>query len=197
MVRVRVCKVLTVFLKGQKRLELCAALSMTTTYHSPSSHQSPLPLFPLFVPPLVCAAPPLLTFISVLLPFSVSASLFSLSIFLCLLFFTYLSVLLSDTRLLRLLLSPVLLPPPSFSSFSLSIPMVVSRLGPPGLGAGAVWAAYTTVFIPLSSSLYSSKALHFFYWVSERVRERVGEIDAEWCGIWSRCCGGSTLERLN
>ncbi|KAF0031503.1 hypothetical protein F2P81_016058 [Scophthalmus maximus] len=54
--------------------------------------------------------------------------------------------------------------------------MVVSRVGPrglvevedslgrPGTAWTAVWAAYTTVFIPLSSSLYSSKALHFFLW---------------------------------
>lgn len=44
--------------------------------------------------------------------------------------------------------------------------MVVSRLGPRGLDS-AVWAAYTTVFIPLSSGLFSSRALHFFLWVSE------------------------------
>lgn len=67
--------------------------------------------------------------------------------------------------------------------------MVVSRVGPrglvevedslgrPGPALTAVWVAYTTVFIPLSSSLYSSKALHFFLWVSrlrgmEKERER-------------------------
>lgn len=66
--------------------------------------------------------------------------------------------------------------------------MVVSRVGPRGLVGGqdslappqraawtAVWAAYTTVFIPLSSSLYSSKALHFFLWVSRGGREAGGE----------------------
>lgn len=62
--------------------------------------------------------------------------------------------------------------------------MVVSRVGPrglidvedslgrPGPAWTAVLAAYTTVFIPLSSSLYSGKALHFFLWVS---RTRGGE----------------------
>lgn len=86
---------------------------------------------------------------------------------------------------LWLLLFSVLLPPPSFYPITPSISMVLSRLGPPGLGAGAVWAAYTTVFIPLSSSLYSSKALHFFYWVSEGVWERAAETEAGWTGIRS------------
>lgn len=88
--------------------------------------------------------------------------------------------------------TPFLLPPSlplSSSPFPLSLPprptwlaaalMVVSRVGPrglvevedtfgrPGPAWTAVWAAYTTVFIPLSSSLYSSKALHFFLWVSK------------------------------
>lgn len=80
------------------------------------------------------------------------------------------------------------LPPPLLLPLPLSLPprltwpttalMVVSRVGPRGLvevedslgqsgpAWTAVWAAYTTVFIPLSSSLYSSKALHFFLWVS-------------------------------
>lgn len=87
--------------------------------------------------------------------------------------------------------TPLLFPPSlplSSSPFPLSLPprptwpgaalMVVSRVGPgglvevedslgqPGPAWTAVWAAYTTVFIPLSSSLYSSKALHFFLWVS-------------------------------
>lgn len=42
-------------------------------------------------------------------------------------------------------------------------PVDVEEAGPAWT---AVWAAYTTVFIPLSSSLYSGKALHFFSWVS-------------------------------
>ncbi|KAG9354449.1 hypothetical protein JZ751_001159 [Albula glossodonta] len=67
---------------------------------------------------------------------------------------------------------PLPLPP------RLPIPMVTSRVGPRGLEAEdlpdrprpawkAVWAAYTTVFIPLSSSLYSSKALKFFLWLKQ------------------------------
>lgn len=96
-----------------------------------------------------------------------------------------------------------------------SVPMVMSRVGPRGLGAGdspgqpgpawtAVWAAYTTVFIPLSSSLCSSEALQFFLWVSGRIktggRQQVGLavgqcVDWEpnvylWCmphvNIWTR-----------
>lgn len=63
-------------------------------------------------------------------------------------------------------------PRPSWPAAAL---MVVSRVGPGGLvevedSSGpawtAVWAAYTTVFIPLSNSLYSTKALQFFFWVS-------------------------------
>lgn len=134
-------------------------------YHSPLFTPISLPLFPFSVPPLVCAAPPIVTFSSVLLPFPVSASVFlSLSRHVCF------SLLLCPSYSLTLSSCVVYLSSPSFlpSSSPLSpfISMVVSRLGPPGLGAGEVWAAYTTVFIPLSSSLYSSKALHFFYWVS-------------------------------
>ena len=96
--------------------------------------------------------------------------------------------------------TPLLLPPPlplSSSPFPAALPprptwpavalMVVSRVGPrglvevedsfsrPGPAWTAVWA-YTTVFIPLSSSLYSSKALHFFLWVSRTAgREQEGQ----------------------
>lgn len=79
---------------------------------------------------------------------------------------------------------PLALPPrPPWPAAAL---MVVSRVGPrglievedslgrPGPAWTAVLAAYTTVFIPLSSSLYSSKALHFFLWVS-RTREGEGK----------------------
>ncbi|KAI5089190.1 suppressor APC domain-containing protein 2 [Silurus meridionalis] len=79
---------------------------------------------------------------------------------------------------------PSLCPSPVLSSLpcNSSILMVVSRLGPPGLGAGTVWAAYTTVFIPLSSSLYSSKALHFFYWLKQ-MKELEQEKDSLLSGL--------------
>ena len=58
-------------------------------------------------------------------------------------------------------------------------------LGQPGPAWTAVWAAYTTVFIPLSSSLYSSKALHFFLWVSKYERDRERERERERAhGCW-------------
>ncbi|KAL2100405.1 hypothetical protein ACEWY4_004799 [Coilia grayii] len=71
--------------------------------------------------------------------------------------------------------------------------MVMSRAGPRGLEAGdspgppgpawaAVWAAYTTVFIPLSSSLYSSKALHFFLWLKQ-MKELEQEKDSLLAGL--------------
>ncbi|XP_038827041.1 suppressor APC domain-containing protein 2-like isoform X1 [Salvelinus namaycush] len=71
--------------------------------------------------------------------------------------------------------------------------MVMSRVGPRGLEAGdslgppgpawtAVWAAYTTVFIPLSSSLYSSKALHFFLWLKQ-MKELEQEKDSLLAGL--------------
>ncbi|XP_056444859.1 suppressor APC domain-containing protein 2 isoform X2 [Gadus chalcogrammus] len=72
--------------------------------------------------------------------------------------------------------------------------MVASRVGPSGLvEAGdslgqpgqawtAVWAAYTTVFIPLSSSLYSSKALHFFLWLKQ-MKELEQEKDSLLAGL--------------
>lgn len=101
-------------------------------------------------------------------------------------------------RLPSFFLYPSPFPPPPLTPLCPSHPrpawpaaalMVVSRVGPrglvevedslgrPGPALTAVWVAYTTVFIPLSSSLYSSKALHFFLWVSrlrgmEKERER-------------------------
>ncbi|KAK2819195.1 hypothetical protein Q5P01_024756 [Channa striata] len=72
--------------------------------------------------------------------------------------------------------------------------MVVSRVGPRGLvevedslgqpapAWTAVWAAYTTVFIPLSSSLYSSKALHFFLWLKQ-MKELEQEKDSLLAGL--------------
>lgn len=51
------------------------------------------------------------------------------------------------------------------------VAMVTRWLGCRGLDAGGLsgsLAAYSTVFIPLSSSLYSDKALKFFLWVSEK-----------------------------
>ncbi|KAG7481061.1 hypothetical protein MATL_G00062850 [Megalops atlanticus] len=71
--------------------------------------------------------------------------------------------------------------------------MVTSRVGPGGLEAGdlpdrpgpawkAVWAAYTTVFIPLSSSLYSSKALNFFLWLKQ-MKELEQEKDTLLAGL--------------
>ncbi|KAL0965459.1 hypothetical protein UPYG_G00281510 [Umbra pygmaea] len=84
----------------------------------------------------------------------------------------------------------ILLPPPSPRP---PVSMVMSRAGPRGLEAGdslgppspawtAVWAAYTTVFIPLSSSLYSSKALHFFLWLKQ-MKELEQEKDALLAGL--------------
>uniref|UniRef100_A0A1A8H8T7 Suppressor APC domain containing 2 n=1 Tax=Nothobranchius korthausae TaxID=1143690 RepID=A0A1A8H8T7_9TELE len=71
--------------------------------------------------------------------------------------------------------------------------MVVSRVGPGGLvevedslgspgSAWTVWAAYTTVFIPLSNSLYSSKALHFFLWLKQ-MKELEQEKDSLLAGL--------------
>ncbi|TDH02106.1 hypothetical protein EPR50_G00169440 [Perca flavescens] len=94
--------------------------------------------------------------------------------------------------------------PPSSSPFPLALPprptwpaaalMVVSRVGPrglvevedslsrPGPAWTAVLAAYTTVFIPLSSSLYSSKALHFFLWLKQ-MKELEQEKDSLLAGL--------------
>lgn len=72
--------------------------------------------------------------------------------------------------------------------------MVASRVGPRGLvqvedSLGrpnptwtAVWAAYTTVFIPLSNSLYSSKAVHFFLWLKQ-MKELEQEKDSLLAGL--------------
>ncbi|KAL6096855.1 sapcd2 [Pungitius sinensis] len=66
--------------------------------------------------------------------------------------------------------------------------MVASRVGPGGLieAEGPAWtavlAAYTTVFIPLSSSLYSSKALHFFLWLKQ-MKELEQEKDSLLTGL--------------
>ncbi|KAJ8379840.1 hypothetical protein SKAU_G00006180 [Synaphobranchus kaupii] len=71
--------------------------------------------------------------------------------------------------------------------------MVTSRVGPRGLEAGdlpdqpcpawkAVWATYTTVFIPLSNSLYSSKALGFFLWLKQ-MKELEQEKDTLLAGL--------------
>ncbi|KAE8285031.1 Suppressor APC domain-containing protein 2 [Larimichthys crocea] len=85
--------------------------------------------------------------------------------------------------------SPVALPPRPTAAL-----MVVSRVGPrglvevedsfgrPGPAWTAVWAAYTTVFIPLSSSLYSSKALHFFLWLKQ-MKELEQEKDSLLAGL--------------
>lgn len=159
----------------------------TPPLFSPSS--LPLPLTR-FVPPLVHSAPPL----STLIPLSLS--LFPLPLSLPLFLFLYFPWCLLHSfcpfpRCARLLcpasslrwdpagsaLFPLPLPTSLLPPFPSPVPMVVSRLGPRGLEArepawSAVWAAYTTVFIPLSSSLYSSKALHFFFWVSDSERER-------------------------
>lgn len=96
-------------------------------------------------------------------------------------------------------------PPPRPSPWPLDL-MVMSRVGSRGLEAGdfpgrpspawtSVWAAYTTVFIPLSSSLYSSRALHFFLWVSEKMRENSnwGEEPRKQCAhkllsVWACAC---------
>eukprot|EP00063_Salmo_salar_P009427 XP_013984262.1 PREDICTED: suppressor APC domain-containing protein 2-like isoform X3 [Salmo salar] len=55
-------------------------------------------------------------------------------------------------------------------------------LGPPGPAWTAVWAAYTTVFIPLSSSLYSSNALHFFLGLKQ-MKELEQEKDSLLAGL--------------
>ncbi|KAJ4926143.1 hypothetical protein JOQ06_008326 [Pogonophryne albipinna] len=72
--------------------------------------------------------------------------------------------------------------------------MVVSRVGPRGLvevedslgrpdpAWTAVLAAYTTVFIPLGSGLYSSKALHFFLWLKQ-MKELEQEKDSLLAGL--------------
>ncbi|XP_051546127.1 suppressor APC domain-containing protein 2-like [Myxocyprinus asiaticus] len=65
--------------------------------------------------------------------------------------------------------------------------MVVSRVGPRGLDADesvgpAVWAAYTTVFIPLSSSLFSSKASSFYVWLKQ-MKELEQEKDSLLAGL--------------
>ncbi|KAJ8408666.1 hypothetical protein AAFF_G00253010 [Aldrovandia affinis] len=71
--------------------------------------------------------------------------------------------------------------------------MVMSRVGPRGLEARdfpggpdpawtTLWAAYTTVFIPLSSSLYSSRALHFFLWLKQ-MKELEQEKDSLLAGL--------------
>ncbi|KAG5840965.1 suppressor APC domain-containing protein 2-like isoform X2 [Anguilla rostrata] len=71
--------------------------------------------------------------------------------------------------------------------------MVTSQVGPRGLEAGdlpdrpspawkTVWATYTTVFIPLSSSLYSSKALNFFLWLKQ-MKELEQEKDTLLAGL--------------
>lgn len=72
--------------------------------------------------------------------------------------------------------------------------MVVSRVGPrglvqvedslgqPGPTWTTVWAAYTTVFIPLSNSLYSTKALHFFLWLKQ-MKELEQEKDSLLTGL--------------
>ncbi|GLD48972.1 suppressor APC domain-containing protein 2 isoform X3 [Lates japonicus] len=59
---------------------------------------------------------------------------------------------------------------------------VEDSLGRPGPAWTAVWAAYTTVFIPLSSSLYSSKALHFFLWLKQ-MKELEQEKDSLLAGL--------------
>ncbi|CAG5867498.1 unnamed protein product [Menidia menidia] len=86
--------------------------------------------------------------------------------------------------------SPSFFPPP----WPAAALMVVSRagprglveledsFGPPGPAWTAVWAAYTTVFIPLSSSLYSSKALHFFLWLKQ-MKELEQEKDSLLAGL--------------
>ncbi|KAA8584551.1 hypothetical protein FQN60_008336 [Etheostoma spectabile] len=87
---------------------------------------------------------------------------------------------------------PLALPPrPTWPAAAL---MVVSRVGPrglvevedslgqPGPAWTAVLAAYTTVFIPLSSSLYSSKALHFFLWLKQ-MKELEQEKDSLLAGL--------------
>lgn len=142
------------YLKPETQIRAVCCIIHVHHFTTPPFHTNLPPLVPLFRPSRGVYCSPYSNF-----QFCVCLRL-SLSVSACLLFFTSLSVLLSDTPPFFLLL-------PAISPFSSFISMVVSRLGPPGLGAGTVWAAYTTVFIPLSSSLYSSKALHFFSWVSE------------------------------
>lgn len=167
---------------------------MPATCHSPSSHQPPSSCSPFLSLPGLFRSP------TSNFQFCPSAPSLSLPLSLCLLFFPSLCLSYSPTLDSCVFCFPS---PYFFLFFSFSIPMVVSRLGPPGLGAGAVWAAYTTVFIPLSSSLYSSKALHFFYWVSERVWKRLAEIEADWCGVcgvtsalWSELSGMGKLTAM-
>ncbi|MED6272831.1 hypothetical protein CHARACLAT_000771 [Characodon lateralis] len=59
---------------------------------------------------------------------------------------------------------------------------VEDSLGPHGPAWTAVWAAYTTVFIPLSNSLYSSKALQFFLWLKQ-MKELEQEKDSLLSGL--------------
>ncbi|KAJ8347003.1 hypothetical protein SKAU_G00284040 [Synaphobranchus kaupii] len=54
--------------------------------------------------------------------------------------------------------------------------------GRPGPAWTSIWAAYTTVFIPLSSSLYSSRALHFFLWLKQ-MKELEQEKDSLLAGL--------------
>ncbi|CAB1332730.1 unnamed protein product [Coregonus sp. 'balchen'] len=85
--------------------------------------------------------------------------------------------------------------------------MVMSRVGPRGLEAGdslgppgpawtAVWAAYTTVFIPLSSSLYSSKALHFFLRLKQ-MKELEQEKDSLLAGLDDFFTESQNQSRMN
>lgn len=65
--------------------------------------------------------------------------------------------------------------------------MVESRVdsgGQPGGGPTwtAVLAAYTTVFVPLSNSVYSSKAVHFFLWLKQ-MKELEQEKDSLLAGL--------------
>ncbi|XP_051522551.1 suppressor APC domain-containing protein 2-like isoform X2 [Myxocyprinus asiaticus] len=61
--------------------------------------------------------------------------------------------------------------------------MVVNRVGPRGLDAGeSLWATYTTVFIPLSSSLFSSRALSFYVWLKQ-MKELEQEKDSLLAGL--------------
>uniref|UniRef100_A0AAV2IVH8 Uncharacterized protein n=1 Tax=Knipowitschia caucasica TaxID=637954 RepID=A0AAV2IVH8_KNICA len=55
-------------------------------------------------------------------------------------------------------------------------------IGPPGPTWAAVWAAYTTVFLPLSNSLYSSDALTFFLWLKQ-MKELEQEKDSLLSGL--------------
>ncbi|KAL4646526.1 suppressor APC domain-containing protein 2 isoform X2 [Arapaima gigas] len=71
--------------------------------------------------------------------------------------------------------------------------MVTRQFGPTGLEIGdpasrpgpdwtAVLAAYSTVFIPLSSSLYSDTALSFFLWLKQ-MKELEQEKDVLLAGL--------------